>query len=344
MNRALTTTGGVENRNRKVVGGLLVTRIFDRVTDKLVRTDIADLHRQIPSLGRALESSILQLDFARQLPPGLMLNFSQVEHLDSHAIGIVAFLARISPIVDSDTYEELAPRLGARIHRLLSEVLFQRANSGSTNNIPLGIENAEEAGRFLATFNSCFHQGADLANLNPQTNSISAPIRIMPIRFAKSVGQSGPIVERICTIDRIDKSTVWATNIGFRGNIEIQYSDGIEGYMLQLIKASRKLVKLKLAPITFPEHSADKEKFRQIEICGVEPAQWEEIARNYVSAAESLLRLPEVGENSDSEAKSLANQSATGKSHATTMVAWESSAGEPRPSGKRRNRRNQEPL
>lgn len=344
MNRALTTTGGVENSNRKAVGGLLVTRIFDRVTDKLVRTDITDLHKQMPSLRRALESSILQLDFVRQLPPGLKLNFSQVEHLDSHAIGIVAFLDRISPIVDSDAYEVSARQLGTRIHRLFDEVLIQRANGGSTNNIPLGEEDAGEAGRFLATFNTCLPQGADLANLNPQTNSISVAIRIMPIRFAKSVGRSGPLVERICSIDRIDKSTVWATNIGFRGNIEIQYSDGIEGYMLQLIMVSRKLVKLKLAPITFPEQSNEKQKFRLIEICGVEPALWNEIARNYVSAAESLLRLPEVGENSDSEAKSLANQSATGKSHATTMAARESSAGEPRPSGKRRNRRNQEPL
>jgi hypothetical protein len=114
--------------------------------------------------------------------------------------------------------------------------------------------------------------------------------------------------------------------------------------MLQLIKASRKLVKLKLAPITFPEYRAEKQKFRLIEICEVEPAIWAEIASNYVSAAESLLRLPEPGENPDSEAKSLANQSATGISHTTTTVARDSSAGEPRPSGRRRNRRNQEPL
>lgn len=337
-----TSTPGVENGNRMAVGGLFLTRIYDRYTDEFVRTDIANVYKQLPSLWRAFESAILHLDCTRQLPLGVTLEFSQVEHLASHAIGVVAFLERSSPIVDTNAFEDLARQLGTRIYQLFSAVLIQRANGGSTDKIPLADENPVETRRFFAAFDTNFSQAADISNWSPQTNSGLDSIRIIASERLKSEGQSGPIVERICSIDRIDATSAIATNVGNKKKFEIQFSDGIEAYALQLVKASKELVQIKLAPTTFPKRDKEIQKFLLIEITAVKLAPWRDIAKIFGKAADLLARLPTPEEHRESE--SLFAKVANSESHTVASKSEQSNAVKHPKSTRRQNRRVQEPL
>jgi hypothetical protein len=330
------------NSNRRVVGGLFMSRAYDIVDDGLVCTDITSLNKHMPSLRRAVEHPILQLDLARKLPTGVNLTFRQAEHLPSHAIGVVAFLERVDPAVDMGVFDALADAIGGRAHQLFEEVLNQRANFGAAANIPLGEKNPDEAGRFFSTFDSNFFQGADLSNLDPKTNSSHGSITIMPGPRVKSHGESGEIVECICTVDQVNRNGTSAsiTRVGSPGRIEVQFAPGCESYKLHLIKVSRTLVNLKLAPTTFPKDEKETQKFTLIEILGVQPARWTDFSDFFVSAAESLAKLPTFENCQEPESRSpIAND----KSDPVADEGDESST-EKQPRSTRRNRRIQESL
>lgn len=296
----------------------------------------------MPSLGRAVKNPILQLDLVRKLPSGVKLTFDQGEHLPSHAIGIIAFLEREDPAVDLGVFDALADAIGARTHELFREVLIQRANAGSAAKFPLGETNVDEAGRFFAAFDTNFFQAADLSNLDPKTNSSLASIKIMPGERAKSQGQSGAIVEWICSVDQVDRNGTSAsiTKVGSPGRFEVQFDEGSASYQLLLIKLSRTLVKLKLAPTTFPRSEKETQKYRLIEILGVQPAMWTEFSDSFASAAESLAKLPTFDDQKGPESKApitndISDPVAAEGGERTT---------EKQPRSTRRNRRIQESL
>lgn len=331
-----------ENSNRRVVGGLFMSRAYDIVDDELVCTDITSLHKLMPSLRRAVENSISQLDVVRKLPTGVNLTFRQAEHLPSHAIGVVAFLERVDPAVDMGVFDALADAIGERAHQLFEEVLNQRANSGAAANIPLGEKSPEEAGRFFSTFDSFLNKAADLSNLDPKTNSSHGSIAIMPGERAKSQGHSGAIVEWVCTVDQIDRNGTSAsiTKVGSPGRIEVQFAPGSESYKLHLIKLSRTLVNLKLAPTSFPKDEKETQKFRLIEILGVQPATWTDFSDCFVSAAGSLAKLPTFEDRQEPESRSpIANDKSD-----PFAAEGDESITEKQPRSTRRNRRIQESL
>jgi hypothetical protein len=330
------------NSNRRVVGGLFMSRAYDIVDDRLVCTDITSLNKHMPSLRRAVEHPILQLDLVRQLPTGVNLTFRQAEHLPSHAIGVVAFLERVDPGVDMGVFDALADAIGARTHELFREVLIQRANSKSAANIPLEEKSPEEAGRFFYAFDSNFFQGADLSSLDPMTKSSDGTISIMPGERVKSQGQSGEIVECICTVDQVDRNGTSAsiTKVGSPGRFEVQFDAGSASYKLHLIKLSRTLVKLNLAPTSFPKDERETQKYRLIEILGVQPAMWTDFSDFFVSAAESLASLPTLDDQQEPESKAPITND---KSDPLAEEGGESST-EKQPRSTRRNRRIQESL
>lgn len=337
-----TSTHGGENSNRRVVGGLFMSRVYNIVADGLVCTDITILNKNMPSLRRAVENPISQLDLVRKLPAGVKLTFRQAEHLPSHAIGVVAFLEREDPAVDLGVFDALADAIGGRAHQLFEEVLNQRANARSAAKIPLGEKNIDEAGRFFSTFDTNFFQGADLSNLNPETNCSHGSITIMPGERAKSQGQSGEIVDWICSVDQVDRNGTSAsiTRVGSSGRFEVQFEAGSASYQLHLIKLSRTLVKLKLAPTSFPKDEKEIQKFRLIEILSVQPAIWTDFSDSFASAAESLAKLPTFQDCQEPESRS---PNANDKSDPVAEEGEESNT-EKKPRSTRRNRRIQESL
>lgn len=338
----ITSTHGDENSNRRVVGGLFMSREYNIVADGLVCTDITVLNKNMPSLGRAVKNPILQLDLVRKLPTGMKLTFDQAEHLPSHAIGIIAFLEREDPAVDLGVFDALADAIGGRAHQLFNEVLNQRANAGSAAKYPLGEKNVDEAGRFFSNFDSNFFQAADLSNLDPKTNSSLASIKIMPGERAKSQGQSGKIVEWICSVDQVDRNGTSAsiTRVGSSGRFEVQFEVGSASYQLHLIKLSRTLVKLKLAPTSFPKDEKAIQKFRLIEILSVQPAIWTDFSDSFASAAKSLAKLPTFGDQQGPESKA----PITNDISDPVAKEGEERTTEKQPRLTRRNRRIQESL
>lgn len=280
--------------NVKIICALLTGRTYDRLTTTMAQTDLKHSYKVVPTLQRAAEQSCNELDFVKKLPPGLAMKYCQVEHEVTHAVGAAALLCRLNEAISDEVFDHVGTQISKRARQLFSSNLTQRATSVSPVQAQLDDANPDEAGRFYSAFNSTFVCAADLSIYDPECNADNSPLRIHRAQIDKPSAVSGKILELICVVKHTQKTVASISIQDKRGLAEIQYDDGGDAYVLDLLKRLGGSVKLKVAEVNYPGGAQEKQKFRLLEVIGVEQGPWQDIASCYFSAAQFLSSCPAI--------------------------------------------------
>lgn len=282
------------DRNVKIAFAVFTSREYSPLTTIVAQTDLKFVRRDLPTLQRAVTHAFGELDIVQNLPPGLEITSCQVEHELNHSIGAAALLRRQNELISDELFDKIGHQVSERAQELFSSALIQRTSSASAVQAQLGDINPGEAERFYSAFNRNFPYAAELSVHNPESGNEQAAIKVLAKQIEKPAAVSGKILEIICTVNRTRKTVAYVSILGKRGQCEIQFDDGSEAYALELVKRLGVSIQLKVAAVSFPGSSQIKQKYRFLEVLGVESGPWEEIASCFMSAAQFLVGCPAI--------------------------------------------------